>query len=618
MLTKITIRNFKLFEEVEVPLGSGFVLVGPNNCGKTSVLQALTLWHTGLREWAEKHTWGVSTESGVLFISSKESEKWEKKYPDKRISPQLPVPPIFPPGSNPEEALINRLDLTSLPVSEADLLWLGRRHVRKDSNENIRIELVVEGETSQGRKWECGLEFGYANQESIFCRPLRLKTGSHPDWPIPRASLNTEIVFLPSMSGLTTEEPLIHEGRIRVLIGQGQPAGVLRNLCYRVCEKGKEDWNSLVQQIRDVFGIQLNKPEFSPSRGSLSMSYLDVDKKTTLDITSCGCGMQQTLLLLAYIYDNPKGTVFLLDEPDAHLEIFRQRQIYNRINEVAEQRESQIIAASHSEELLNQSARRKAAVAFLIGGKPHRIGQGKSDEVLKALSSIGFEDYYRAEQKGWILYLEGETDLRILHAFAEKLQHPVKQALENPLVKYIGTDNPKEMRGHFCALKEAKPDLRGFLLMDHTNKPLENRENWTERMWKKREIENYLCNRKAILSYVAEGLSREDLFGQSDVSERQSKMEKEIERLEEALRTIGKSSPFSDDFLDEVKTSDEFLVRLFMNFTGSMDWPESMVLRKSNFYKLVKYIPFEEIDKEVIEVLDTIAEIAQVDSPCQK
>ena len=584
MLTKLTIRNFKLFEEVEVPLGNGFVFLGPNNGGKTSVLQALTLWHTGLKKWEERRI-----------------QKGKRGIPSKR--PGVPVP---------------RLVLTSLPVSETNLLWHGR-NVRRGSNQNIRIELIVEG-IRRGKEWKCGLEFDYANRELLFCRPLRLKNNIRSGrMAIPEESLDTRVVFLPPMSGLVDEEPLIQEGRINVLLGQGRTAEVLRNLCYRVCEKGTEDWNSLVQQIQEVFGVQLNKPEFLPDSGSLSMSYCDADnKKTILDITSCGRGMQQTLLLLAHIYDNPKGTVFLLDEPDAHLEIFRQRQIYDRINEVAEQRESQVIAASHSEVLINSAAQRKAAVAFLIGGKPHRIGQGKSDKVLKALRSIGFEDYYGAEQKGWILYLEGETDLRILHAFAEKLRHPAKQALENPLFKYIGTDNPKEMRGHFCALKEAKPDLHGFLLLDRTNKPLENRENWTERMWKKREIGNYLCNRKAILSYVAEGLSREDLFGQSDVSERQSKMEKEIERLEEALRTIGKSSPFSDDFLDEVKTSDEFLVRLFMNFTGSMDWPESMVLRKSNFYKLVKYIPFEEIDKEVIEVLDTIAEIAQVDSPCQK
>lgn len=222
--------------------------------------------------------------------------------------------------------------------------------------------------------------------------------------------------------------------------------------------------------------------------------------------------MQQTLLLLAHTYDNPEGTVFLMGEPDAHLGIFRQREIYDRINEVAEQRKSQIIAVNHSEVLLNQSAQRKSAAAFLIGGKHHLIGKDKSAEVLKALNSIGFEYYYGTERKEWILYLEGETDLRILRAFAEKLQHPAKRALENPLVKYM--DNRRaEARGHFSALKEAKPDLRGFLLMllmDHTDKPLENRENWTERMWKKREIENYLCNRKAILFYVSEGLNKED------------------------------------------------------------------------------------------------------------
>ena len=95
-------------------------------------------------------------------------------------------------------------------------------------------------------------------------------------------------------------------------------------------------------------------------------------------------------------------------------------------------------------------------------------------------------------------------------------------------------------------------------------------------------------------------------------------MEKEIEKLEEASKARRKPSPFSDDFLNNVKASDDFLVPLFMNFVESMGWPESMVLWKSNFYKLVKYIPLEEIDKKVIEVLDTIAEIAQVNSPCQK
>ena len=69
---------------------------------------------------------------------------------------------------------------------------------------------------------------------------------------------------------------------------------------------------------------------------------------TRLDLSSSGRGLQQTLLILAYIYANPR-TVLLLDEPDAHLEVLRQRQTYQLITDLAEEKGSQIIAASHSE-----------------------------------------------------------------------------------------------------------------------------------------------------------------------------------------------------------------------------------------------------------------------------
>ena len=51
MLTRLQIRNFKTLEEADIPLGQNVVLIGPDNSGKTSALQALALWHTGLEEW---------------------------------------------------------------------------------------------------------------------------------------------------------------------------------------------------------------------------------------------------------------------------------------------------------------------------------------------------------------------------------------------------------------------------------------------------------------------------------------------------------------------------------------------------------------------------------------
>ena len=94
------------------------------------------------------------------------------------------------------------------------------------------------------------------------------------------------------------------------------------------------------------------------------------ERGVKLDLSSAGRGLQQTLLLLAYMYANP-GAVLLLDEPDAHLEILRQRQIYRLLIDVASESNSQIIAASHSEVLLNEAAGRDVVIAFV--GPPHRI-----------------------------------------------------------------------------------------------------------------------------------------------------------------------------------------------------------------------------------------------------
>ena len=173
------------------------------------------------------------------------------------------------------------------------------------------------------------------------------------------------------------------------------------------------------------------------------MNYTD-ELGISLDLSSSGRGLQQTLLLLAYIAAHP-GAVLLLDEPDAHLEILRQRQIYQVLTELARAHGSQIVAASHSEVILNEAADRDVVIAFL--GRPHRIDD-RGSQLLKSLRDFGFEHYQQAQQRGWILYLEGSTDLAILRAFAEKLEHPVQDKLEAPYVHYVG-NQPGKARGPF-------------------------------------------------------------------------------------------------------------------------------------------------------------------------
>ena len=198
------------------------------------------------------------------------------------------------------------------------------------------------------------------------------------------------------------------------------------------------------------------------------------------------------------------GSVLLLDEPDAHLEILRQRQIYQQLTEWATIHNSQIIAASHSEVILNEAADRDVVIAFL--GRPHRIDD-RGSQLLKSLKSIGFEQYYQAEQEGWVLYLEGSTDLAILQAFAEKLGHPAKDILKRPFVHYV-ENQPQEARKHFYGLREAKTDLVGFCLFDRIESELQTNLEFREYQWKRREIENYVVCQKEILIELGASGSR--------------------------------------------------------------------------------------------------------------
>jgi predicted ATPase len=51
MLTRLQVKNFKRLAKLDIELGKTVVFIGPNNSGKTTALQALALWDTGLKLW---------------------------------------------------------------------------------------------------------------------------------------------------------------------------------------------------------------------------------------------------------------------------------------------------------------------------------------------------------------------------------------------------------------------------------------------------------------------------------------------------------------------------------------------------------------------------------------
>ena len=120
--------------------------------------------------------------------------------------------------------------------------------------------------------------------------------------------------------------------------------GALRKCCAtsvsgfkKKSRHGGMDWSNRFAPVR----VRDRSPRYVPERGEIVMTY-----RQGVTRSSSGRGLQQTLLLLAYMYANP-GAVLLLDEPDGTWRFFASGRSSAHRHDG-----SQIIAAS-SEVLLN-------------------------------------------------------------------------------------------------------------------------------------------------------------------------------------------------------------------------------------------------------------------------
>ena len=551
MIQRVTLRNFKRFEEQVFDLADSVVLAGPNNAGKSTLLQAIATWKFGLDRWVARRQDGSSAvkRTGVA---------------------------------------ITRNDFTTVPLREMNLLWKDRRVSGGDGPGASRfIEIEVAG-IRDGVTWECGLEFQYHSREMVYVRPLGAKRLGGDDisrFP-PKAAVGIEVVHVPPLSGIQRDEPLHARGMQDLLVGQGRSGELLRNLLLGIHQSGNEDWHSLAGHVRDLFQIDLLKPVYGPGQPFIVCEYTEAGQKRPLDIANAGSGALQVLLLLAFLYARP-GTVMLLDEPDAHQHIMLQKEVYVLVQKVARKRRGQAIIATHSEVILDATAPER--VLAFIGDVPRALAtDSERDKVREALKRLTTTDLLLGREAGAVLYVEGGSDERILREWARVLDHPAQRFLERPFVHWLGGRRLQEAKAHHFALWSAFPNVRALCLLDGDN--IDDVGEQTTRLemvvlrWRRYEIENYLLHPDAIKRFVELPLMQRAVeVGFAD-------------HVPPAAELIGDHVA-----LVRVKASDEFLVPLLEH--AGRPTP------KRDLHLLAALMKPEEIHPEVIEKLDRIAEV---------
>lgn len=579
ILEYLEIENLKCFgEKQRVELDHPAVLIGPNNCGKTTTLQAIALWSQAVKEWRRNK--GNSP-------------------PKKRTSTSL-----------------NRLNIVSVPVQKIRYFW--HNSSVRSGNQDIPLVITV-GMIYENKVEPVTMRFRSYGDDLIYCTPDEA-TLLRPELIEAAALLNVELLY--PMSGLETEEPILQPGRIDVLLGQGQTAQVLRNLCLLVSEHASSDWNNIVGLMERLFKVELGDP-LETSRGSIDLAYRQAGVSQWLDISLAGRGQQQMLLILAYLYYH-RRSVLLIDEPDAHLEILRQRQVYVLLRDIATENSSQVILVTHSEVILQEALDRN--LTLLIGARVD--SEPKGIDVRNALKHFGAEHYVRAKQCGYVLYLEGSTDLAILHALAHHLEHRVAGLLdEHTNAYYVQSNTPAPQleteierveggyglkpKEHFFAIRSVIPQLVGLAILDNDgrNPPDSVDGDLQTCYWRRYECENYFVTPDVLRDYTMGQYPKAPLY-QKVVSETLDGL-----ILEQIFR--GQVKDFetwkglrSDAarLLWESTTKDVKLSNFAEEFFRRISRPlgQVMLLRKSDLYRLVKYSNPELISEEVKEKLDIL------------
>ncbi|HEV3021076.1 MAG TPA: AAA family ATPase, partial [Pirellulales bacterium] len=263
MIRRVTLRRFKRFESVTFDVPGHIVLAGPNNCGKTTLLQAVACWSLALGRW-------------------KELNDFQRH------------------GGAYTKAPIARHAFYAVPLRAFDSLWNDR-----DYHGTVEIEIADD------RGWTVTMELLADSTEQIYVRP---KPAAEPD-TVRRAALNT--VFVPAMGGLSIDEPVYQRPKIEQLLGQGKPGDVIRNLLWEA-HQDQAAWNALDESIGRLFHCRLLPPDVATA--DIIAQYEPLGGGPRFDIASAGSGFQQVLMLLTFLHTRP-SSVLLLDEPDAHMHV---------------------------------------------------------------------------------------------------------------------------------------------------------------------------------------------------------------------------------------------------------------------------------------------------------
>ena len=449
VLRKVETENFKLFGRQVFKVPEHLVVVGPNNGGKTSLLQAIATWSEIANHWFETNPDFARRQDG--------------NYP---------------------AADLNLLRFNAVPLRDFPHLW---RNKLIDDPVCIWLE---------SEDWRVGFEVVYSATQLASVRPT--KDVRETQLQMCQENRPT-VVYVPPVSRLPVHEDPLTEDAVRARLRRGRAPDVLRNVLVYVA-KDSAKWARLQTLVNRFFGYELMHP--SAGENVLANFRHRVDGEE-YDLGAAASGFLQVLAMYAVLLFD-EASVILIDEPDAHLHLLLQESAYRELRSFAANAKSQLVVATHSEAIVAQADLEHLRVLW---GGLHKLPSPRIGGLLRLENEV----LMLAETEPGILYVEDESDRNNLREWAQVLGHSLAGFLDRPFWKATATARGRDSAAaHFTALRKAVPDIKGAELRDgDRNEPKRGPKGLLRLRWRQEEIENYLLHPVALERFVRREGGRE-------------------------------------------------------------------------------------------------------------
>ena len=562
MIRLVTLKGFKRFGEVSFPIPGHIVMAGPNNTGKTTLLQAIAAWELGFRRWREMND----------LNPRKNGYRWQE---------------------------LERLAFSAVAVRSFDMLWKNRQR-----QQPFEIGLQVDGLPL------VTMEFKFQSGGSMRVRPkaepaVTAQVLQHP-------SLQIRSTFIPAMSGLAREERrLADDEALDDLLAQGRPGEILRNLMVKAY-RDEDGWRLLNSTVGRLFDYELLPPQ-AGAQLICEYRHKGVENAPKFDIASAGSGFLQVLLLLTLLLTQHQSAaapnlVLLIDEPDAHLHVILQRTIYGELRSVASSRNAQLFVATHSEIIVNNVEAREL---YLMYGTPRLVQSDlERARLVDSFGALTHSDILEADGARGVLYTEDFTDIDILQAFARALgdeealrlltRDLLTKSSRPPLPDGLGEFSPKK---HWDMLKLVNDRLPALELLDGDNTRNQAPDSVTgspdslQRIrWKRYEVESYLIHPAPLQRFVEVRLGGEGV-AVVQVGALRVELTRVLQRefMDDPMRPV----PLVEGYFRSEPVSKTLLPGLLQS-AGLTNVP------KREFFEIAALFKPEEVHPEIIERMNQI------------